>query len=211
MVRLFKYRCFTSETDKDRFRQLICRQEVYCPTPLELDDPYDCNIGTANHLMRRLVKFGVFCACGDRHNDILVFSLYADKHTGLCLEFSVAEGGTIGESTFLGFAKRISYEADFPQFTQENIHRLLWTKYAAWAYQDEFRTIANLDHDPSKFRRFQKEELTAIRFGLRMKEDDQRKIAQWTHEAGLIHVRFFKAWLRQDCFRLAYDRIEFEG
>lgn len=147
MVKLFKYRRFRSETDKDRVCQLLCRQEIYCPTPYELDDPYDCNIGIADHLMGRLVKFGVFCACGDKHNDILLFSHYADKHTGVCLEFSIEEGGTIGESTFLGFAKRISYEKEFPLFTEENIHRLLLTKFAAWDYQDEFRTIANIDHN----------------------------------------------------------------
>ena len=209
MITLFKYRYFTTETNRVRLHQLLSRQEIYCPTPSELDDPYDCNIGTANHLMWKFVKFGVFCACGDEHNDILLFSNYADKHTGVCLVFSVEEGGTIGESTFLGFAKRIRYKRDFPQFSQKNIHELLLTKYAVWHYQDEFRTIANLDDNPSKFRRFEKEELTGIRFGLKMKEDDQREIAQWTRDAGLSHVQFFKARLRQDCFRLAYDPIDF--
>jgi hypothetical protein len=94
-----------------------------------------------------LLKFSVFCACGDKHDDILLFSLYADKHTGVSLEFKVEDGGTIGESTFLAFAKRITYKGreNFPRFTQDNIYQLPWTKYVAWQYQDEFRSIANIE------------------------------------------------------------------
>jgi hypothetical protein len=207
MLTLFKYRCFTTETDKDRVRDILLRQEVYCSTPAELDDPYDCNIGTAAHLMDMLVTHAVFCTSGDRHNDILLFSQYADRHIGMALVFTVDDGGTIGDSTFLGFAKKMTYVDDFPTFDNSNIHKVLWTKYAAWSYQDEYRTIASLDHDSSQYRRFEKHELTEIRFGLNMKEADQQMIMQWASTAGLTGVKFFKARLRKDKFQLAYDQI----
>jgi hypothetical protein len=210
MIRLFKYRCFSSTIDRDCLQELLYRREIYCPTPPELDDPYDCNIGTADHLMGMLIKFGVFCACGDSHNDMLLFSHYAAKHTGLCLEFTVDDGGTIGDSTFLGFVKKVNYVTNFPQFTEKNIHQLLWTKHIAWRYQDELRTIADLEHDPSKFRQFKDHELTGIRFGLKMKEDDERTIARWAHDAGLTRVLFSKARLQQDQFQLVYDSKEYE-
>ena len=213
MLTLFKYRRFNTKTDRERLQQLLFDKKIYCPTVSELDDPYDCNIDTAEPLMHRLVKFRVFCACGDKHDDILLFSLYADKHTGVSLEFKVEDGGTIGESTFLGFAERITYKAreNFPRFNQDNIHQLLWTKYVAWKYQDEFRSIANIEENPHRFREFQKEELVSIRFGLKMDQIYQQKIMQWADEAGLTHVRFYKARLRNDCFMLTYDPLDFDN
>ena len=208
MLKLFKYRCFTNQTDKDRVRDILLRQEIYCATPAELDDPYDCNIGTAAGLMDMLVTHAVFCACGDQHNDILLFSQYADRHTGLALVFTVDVGGTIGDSTFLGFSKNVTYVDDFPTFDGSNIHKVLWTKYSAWGYQNEYRTIACLDHDPIQLRRFEKHELTEIRFGLSMKEADQQMIMQWANTAGLTGVKFFKARLRKDKFQLAYDQVQ---
>ena len=208
MLKLFKYRCFTSQTDKDRVNDILLRQEIYCSTPVELDDPYDCNIGTAAGLMGMLVNHAVFCTCGDQHNDILLFSQYADRHTGLSLVFTVEDGGTISDSTFLGFAKKVTYVDDFPTFERNNIHQVLWTKYTAWGYQDEYRTIASLDHDPKQLRQFKKNELTEIRFGLNMKEADQLLIMQWASAAGLTGIKFFKARLRKDKFQLAYDPIQ---
>lgn len=207
MLTLFKYRNFTSQTDKDRVRDILMRQEIYCATPAELDDPYDCNIGTAADLMGMLVTHAVFCTCGDQHNDILLYSQYADRHTGLALVFTVEDGGTIVDSTFLGFAKKVNYVDDFPIFDRSNIHQVLWTKYTAWSYQDEYRTIASLDHDPKQQRQFRKNELTEIRFGLKMKESDQQLIMQWASTAGLTGIRFFKARLCKGKFQLAYDPI----
>ena len=208
MLTLFKYRCFTSTTDRDRVRDTLFRQEVYCPTPAELDDPYDCNIGTADHLMGMFVNCGVYCTSGPQHNDILLFSQYADSHTGIALVFTVDDGKIIGDSTFLSFSNRITYVHDFPVFDKRNIHKVLWTKYAAWEYQDEYRVIANLDQDSKKCRRFEKYELTQIRFGLRMTEDDQRTIIQWAHDAGLTDIKFLKARPRKNKFQLVYDEVQ---
>jgi hypothetical protein len=207
MLTLFKYRCFTNQTDKDRIRNILMRQEIYCSTPDELDDPYDCNIGTADGLMGMLVTHAVFCTCGDQHNDILLYSQYADRHTGLALVFTVEDGGTNGDSTFLGFAEKVTYVNGFPTFDKNNIHQVLLTKYTAWSYQDEYRIIACLDHDPKQQRQFKKKELTEIRFGLKMKEADQQLIMQWASAASLTGIRFFKARLREDKFQLAYDPI----
>ena len=87
MLRLYKYRSFTMGADRERLKQMLISQELYCPTAVELNDPYDCNIGTADKFIGQLKKYGVFCTSGEKHNDILLFSHYADKHTGLCLVF----------------------------------------------------------------------------------------------------------------------------
>lgn len=203
-LRLYKYRPFTTETDRDRLRRVLTHREIFCQTSRELNDPYDCNIGTADHLMHHLVRFAVFCTSGENHNDILLFSHYADKHTGLCLVFEVDNSRPIGETTFLGFSEPITYVEDFPRFDASNIHLLPKTKYAGWKYEDEYRVLADLEYNPSQYRNFESYELIEVRFGLKMKEEGQREIQERAAASGLDQLRFTKACLGRDKFKLNY-------
>ncbi len=206
-MKLYKYRCFRTPTDKDRLRDIVERQQVYCPTPDKLNDPYDCNIGSADHLLGMLVKLGVFSASGLGHDDILLFSYYAGEHTGVCLEFEVETHRTIGETSFLGFAQPVEYVNNFPPFSRETIHRLPWTKYQAWRHEMEYRVPADLNLDASPFRRFEKREFVGIRFGLRMNNDDQQLIRRWVEAVHYPNLVLCRTMLRKDCFALEYQRF----
>lgn len=206
-MRLYKYRCFRMAIDKDRFRDIIEGQRVYCPTPDKLNDPYDCNIGSADHLMGCLVKLGVFSVSGPGHDDILLFSYYAGDHTGVCLEFEAETHRTIGETSFLGFAEPVEYVRNFPLFSRDTIHRLPWTKYQAWRHEMEYRVPADLKLDPSPFRRFEKGELVGIRFGLRMNNDDQELIRRWVEAVQYPNLVLYRTVLRNDSFALEYQRV----
>ena len=206
-MRLYKYRCFRTADDKDRLHDIIQGQRVYCPTPYKLNDPYDCNIGSADHLLGLLIKFGVFSASGPGHDDILLFSYYAGDHTGVCLEFEVQTNKTIGETSFLGFAEPVEYVRNFPEFTRDTIHRFPWTKYQAWRHEMEYRVPADLDLDPSPFRQFENSQLVGIRFGLRMNNDDQQLILRWVDAAHYPNLVLCRTTLRKDCFELEYQRV----
>ena len=207
MLKLYKYRSFLTRTDKGRLRSLLENQEIYCSTPDKLNDPYDCNIGTADHLLGHLVKVGVFCLSGPKHNDILLFAHYANQHKGICLEFEVDTGQTIGDSTFLGFAEPVQYVDNFPQFTPQSIHRLPKMKSRVWDYEDEYRVLADLKANSSPFRRFEKTELVGIRFGLRMSESEQRRIQKWAGKVEFPKIAFWKTSLRNDRFCFEYQMI----
>jgi hypothetical protein len=207
MLKLYKYRAFSNQIDRDRLRQLIETQQLFCSIPSDLNDPYDCNIGSADHLMHYLVKLGVFCTSGANHNDILLFSHYADRHRGACLEFEVDNERTIGGSSFLAFSEPIQYVENFPAFTAQTIHRLPKTKYIAWQYEDEHRVLASLDSNPSHFRSFEKNELIGIRFGLRMPEPDRRIIREWVNAIDFPNVIFWGTCLRNDAFGFEYRRL----
>lgn len=203
-MRLYKYRSFTTSTEKDRLRDIIENQRVYCPTPDKLNDPYDCNIGTADHLLSCLVNLGIFSASTQGHDDILLFSYYAGEHTGVCLEFEVETQGAIGELTFLGQAEPVEYVKNFPVFSKKTIHRLPWTKYQAWRHEMEYRAPANLDFDSSPYRCFEKEELVGIRFGLRMNPQNKNLIKEWVEAVSFPNLTFRQTTLRKDCFAFEY-------
>ncbi len=207
MIKLYKYRAFSTEEQKNWVRDIIENQRVYCSTPDKLNDPYDCNIGTADHLFGYLSNTGIFSLCGPEHDEILQFSYYADSHRGICFEFEIDTDRTIAESSFLAFAQPIDYVKVFPPFNPDTIHRLPWTKYEAWKRENEYRVSANLDHDPSPYRGFRKEELIGIRFGLKMQLEDQQLVIQWAEEANYPNLKFWKTTPRTDKFRLMYKPL----
>ena len=129
--------------------------------------------------------------------------LYFDCHSGLDPESSIFEL----DSPFRGFSERVNYVQHFPKFDGTNIHHLPKTKHFVWEYEDEYRVLDDIESQPSKFRSFGKDELIEVRFGLKMKEQDQQLIKQWSNLGGLSRVRFSKADLRQDTFQLSYSPL----
>ena len=80
----------------------------------------------------------------------LMWAHYADSHSGVCLDFDVLDGA----------AMQMNYEPDRKQhlldlaqprwgLKREHLEQLLTTKYAQWAYEEEWRLILGLeDKDP---------------------------------------------------------------
>ncbi len=206
-LRLWKYRSLETLEKKGHVKSLLVDRKLYCPLPSELNDPYDCNIGTANHLMGMIKKCGVFCLSGNKGDDILLFSLYANDHRGLSLEFEVDRDKTIGETSFLGFVEPVTYVSDFPAFDSGNIHKVLTTKYRAWQYEDEFRVLADLETDPSKYRIYSEGELVGVRFGLHMDAKDESLVRDWVNMGNHRNVSFKKACLSKERFALEYITV----
>ena len=203
-MKLYKYRPIGTQIDKERLCDIIENQRIYCPIPKKLNDPYDCNIGTADQLLGHLVNLGIFSASGQGHDDILLFSYYGGEHTGVCLEFEVDIQKAIGDVTFLGSAQQVDYVKNFPAFSRETIHRLPWTKYNAWKHENEYRVPANLDFDASPYRFFEKEELVGIRCGLRIDPKDLKLIKDWVDANDYPNLTLYKTILRNDSFSLEY-------
>jgi len=208
-LRLYKYRSFTTEVDRQRVKGILQNRELYCSLPSELNDPYDCNIGTANHLMHMIVDSALFCMSGEGHDEILLFSHYANKHTGFAFVFEADNSKSISRISFLSFSEPVNYVQNFPRYDTSNIHHVMRTKHICWKYEEEYRSVANLEYNPSKFRHFEINELVEIRCGVKMKDEDQDLIKQWALESGFDHIRFTKACLAPDKFKLEYKPISF--
>ena len=71
---------------------------------------------------------------------VLTWGHYADKHTGVCLEFNVP-------NDVFSAAEKIFYEEEYPpfQFTDDSVEtnvKALTTKSMDWSYESEYRLIA---------------------------------------------------------------------
>lgn len=88
-------------------------------------------------------RFGMLCFSKHWHNPVL-WSHYADKHRGICLGFDINRQG----------AKPVAYISQRPRLkippSQEDAVQLLYSKFVAWKYEEEWRGWIQIDErDPA--------------------------------------------------------------
>lgn len=119
---------------------------------------------------------GVYCM-SKKHNNLLMWSHYGDKHRGYCLEFST-------ENEFFSKIKPVAYETKYPVVKIFSVDKNIWgnqsflTKSKDWEYEKEWRlTSKNPDHI-----NFPPSSLVGIIFGCKMRQKDIEQITKWISE-----------------------------
>ncbi len=103
-----------------------------------LTDPNIDNI-TDNSKTKQKSNYRVSCFSGIK-DEILMWSHYADKHTGICIGISMSP------NTPDYFVLPVNYTIDFnpPDFlteTEKSLRYWMTTKYQKWDYEEEYRMI----------------------------------------------------------------------
>lgn len=160
---LYKYCSISTETQLSRALHTLSGK-IYFPTPSKFNDPFELsakvNISSSPllaHLNTRekeevqrifrlrvpdavseewREKIGILCLTEDPLN-ILMWSHYAQNHTGICIGFDT------GESPFSS-AKQITYSEERPKADFESddlIEHVLLTKSQHWKYEKEWRIL----------------------------------------------------------------------
>lgn len=121
-------------------------------------------------------QVGVFCVSSKR-DDILMWSHYADSHSGVCLEFDE-------ECPLMMQAQKVIYsEFRRPINRYLDSHsamaeKALQTKSSHWEYEEEWRSL-RLDGGPGAVK-FRPEHLTGIILGARASQATIDKVSEWT-------------------------------
>ena len=120
-------------------------------------------------------RVGVLCLA-EVHNDILMWSHYADCHRGICLIYET-------DSEFFAHAFPVRYQRDRPrtnpisQSTDEMLVNAIYTKSLAWAYEREWR-ILHYQQGVGE-RQSPVSALKAIVLGVSMSGTDRRLVESW--------------------------------
>ncbi|WP_157981903.1 DUF2971 domain-containing protein [Aliidiomarina sedimenti] len=121
----------------------------------ELNDPFefagvnfkDRPLRDAFRKMKREISqnSGLLCFSTKWSNPV-IWSHYADRHRGLCLGFDVADM-SVGPVSYSG--RRLAVELDSLRtprdLSEEYVRKILFTKYAHWRYENEYRGFVTLD------------------------------------------------------------------
>jgi hypothetical protein len=117
---------------------------------MELNDPFEFLGAELSNRERRaglrLTKKslsqanGLLCFAKSWHNPVL-WGHYADKHRGMCFGFDIPDD----------LAEQVSYVNSrfrWPIALDEHfVKRLLFTKFAHWSYEDEYRVYVSLENE----------------------------------------------------------------
>jgi hypothetical protein len=153
---------------------------------------------------------GVLCLSAQRDN-IVMWSHYAERHKGICLEFRRA-----GD---LSYALAVNYSDEYPVINffqietkfrvggddaaraaqKEFVDLIYLTKAKEWKYEDEWRLV-----DPLRGRGLHDLApglLSGVIFGCRSTEEDRRKVRGWLQKAS-ASVNLYQARENGSAFRL---------
>lgn len=118
---------------------------------------------------------GVFCFTEDSRS-VLMWSHYACKHEGVCLQFDTKAEGWMRE------ARQVQYLESYPELnylTQDDgdifTHQIL-SKASSWHYEKEWRIFRSRPPN-DRYQRFKSDALKSVIFGTRMKPSRKKELA----------------------------------
>lgn len=126
----------------------------------QLNDPFEF-LGLALHdrLDRKVLRawkkdmskrFGLICMSTTWHHPLL-WSHYAENHQGLCLGFDVPDNDLFGSVRYVEARPTLQDlgRNNLTELDENDLDKMLHTKFKAWEYEAEYRTFCDLGHrDP---------------------------------------------------------------
>jgi hypothetical protein len=120
-------------------------------------------------------KWGVFCMCESPKN-ILMWSHYADRHRGFCIQFARSPKNKLGN---IEMTRPVSYGCEYPSpdpYTENGMERiydeLFFTKAKGWEYEKEWRML----NEKGDIELPIPGDISSIIFGLNMPEPQRKTI-----------------------------------
>ena len=138
------------------------------------------------------------CCFSTRCDDILMWSHYAEKHTGVCLgfEFPVrADIFTLYPVRYIDQIKKLHGMADVSTV----FYYWLTRKPKCWEYENEIRAITRSGDD---IIRFERRQLKEVIFGCRVNSDQIKELVEEVLALGFWDISFKRMVIDGDTFGL---------
>ena len=117
----------------------------------EINDPFEfLGVDLSNQHFRKVLTEtkrelsktkGLLCFCRSWRHPLL-WAHYADKHRGVCLGLDVSDS-TLEQVRYVNSR----FTADGEALSEALVQKLLYTKFAHWSYEDEYRVYVQLDEE----------------------------------------------------------------
>lgn len=138
------------------------------------------------------------------NESITMWSHYSKNHEGLVFELDVEK-----DYNFFKMFGIVEYKKDYKLLSyldsnNDEMTKRVLTKFVDWEYEQEIRII---DFDKYGNRKFNKNLLKTIYFGLKSSKENIRHVISLCKKNGFSHVSFKKAKLIPGKFALNFDEI----
>lgn len=216
----------------DRILDIIGEHRLYAPAPRELNDPFDCIVKLGNSdqsreegIQRRVNGQAGVLSFSEKRDHILMWAHYANKHSGVCLEFNFN-----GWKRMPVHLDRVEYRMERPLISPTDLSnatsdrslpgtsfgtkptiirepdllkKMAFTKHEDWKYEKEWRIICAFKNPSERYLKFPREEnvLNGIIFGLRTSDNDRQRIREAVESSG-ANISFYKAIEKNNRFEV---------
>ena len=215
--KLYKYLPFN-----DHSLSLLINKQIWCPKAKTLNDPFEFHFHLTNtnlggipinqlsleEAKKAIKELAVVCL-SEIDNDILMWSHYADGHTGFCIEFERSDNNDLGK---WDYCLPVTYDAvEVPSFDpprleeRASVAMIVSSKAPNWSYEKEWRLI--ISHEFANGLISLPAKITSLIFGCKMDNARRRTIANILHR----DVSYFEAIQLKDSFGLDIKPILFEA
>ena len=160
---------------------------------------YDLEAGKKTVLEQREKNVGM-CCFSEYPDNILMWSHYANNHTGICLKFFN------NSNAFFKYAQKVHYSRKYPKknyfsVNDNNYYKYsLLTKAVQWKYEKEWRLIIT-EREKHKKYIFPIELLDGIIFGCNANQDNCNTVKNWAIKAGFMG-KYYQAIPNKSNFQL---------
>lgn len=162
------------------------------------------------HHKKNVSNAGIFC-CSEINDSITMWSHYAEKHKGVCLEYDVLE-----DTSFFQFVKKVSYTENFPEKAtlSEILNNLdnsllyisILTKSAYWEKEKEVRVIETNQKGKIEIKNL--DCLKSVIFGLNCEKKFKRKLIEIMREKGYNkNTEIKKAVKAENAYKLNIETV----
>lgn len=157
-------------------------------------------------LISAISKVGMLCLSAVQNN-VLMWSHYAAKHTGFCIEFDASPG-----NSFFSDARKVRYQESYPSIRAfeeighidlESTQAALLSKSKDWAYEQEYRIL--MPRGPGS-RPYPKERMRSVAFGCNMKQEHKEKIRNWVLQRD-HPIKFFQASTNKQKYLVDFEEV----
>ena len=186
----------SKKLEEDQLNQIT---DYWCERKSEM------SIMLTEQLSEKLRTGGVSCFSW-RHDNLLMWSHYADNHKGVCLEYNIAYA-----PTFFKDLLQVKYIDNYPNIDyvklgSKAITEIITTKSSHWAYEEEYRSCKRV----SGSHLFDIKSLRSIIFGCRTSEAEILRIINFVKSLGTDyeHINFVKVFPKPNEFGLTFKYLE---
>jgi hypothetical protein len=156
-----------------------------------------------------LYEQGCYCLSNTKEN-ILMWSHYANAHTGFCLEFDTSYFSENSRTTFF----KVDYTKDFPRLDAVKLlkgelsdiekQKPLYTKYEEWEYEEEWRLFIQ---KPQETVTYPKRALKSVSFGTNIKRE-HREIIGLIIQAQYPNTKFYRGYKDDSSYVINFDKVD---
>ena len=168
---------------------------------------YDNSNKTSTMFSNLMFKFqtkhvGISCF-SKKHNNILMWSHYADNHRGVCLKFNISDEVFFDEFHPVTYINRFPSFQDRSDFSDSNKF-LFYIKAKDWEYESEVRVLKK----PNELFGFNPRVLEAIYFGAKCTSDNISKMIDIIRNLNTYNnLKFYQMRLDSEGFGLIEEEI----